>query len=59
MQSIDAEQFIVNLLALCIFPFAAKPMLMALLGLDEQGFTAFIDRRRQELAPFFVRAVRP
>ena len=59
MQPIDAEQFIVNLLALCIFPFAAKPMLMALLGLDEQGFTAFIDRRRQELAPFFVRAVRP
>lgn len=59
MQPIDAEQFIVNLLALCIFPFAAKPMLTALLGLDEEGFTAFIDRRRQELAPFFVRAVRP
>jgi hypothetical protein len=34
-------------------------MLMALLGLDEEGFTAFIDRRRRELAPFFVRAVRP
>jgi AcrR family transcriptional regulator len=59
MQPIDAEQFIVNLLALCIFPFAAKPMLMALLGLDEKGFTAFIERRRMELAPFFVRAVRP
>ena len=59
MQPIDAEQFVVNLLALCIFPFAAKPMLTALLGLDEEGFTAFIGRRRQELAPFFVRALRP
>ena len=59
MRAIDAEQFVVNLLALCIFPFAAKPMLTALLGLDEQGFAAFIGRRRQELAPFFVRALRP
>lgn len=59
MQPIDAEQFIVNLLALCIFPFAAKPMLHALLGLDEAGFTAFIDRRRAELAPFFLRALAP
>ena len=59
MQPIDPEQFIVNLLALCIFPFAAKPMLNALLGLDEAGFTAFIDRRRAELAPFFLRALAP
>ncbi|HEX5217920.1 MAG TPA: TetR/AcrR family transcriptional regulator [Vicinamibacterales bacterium] len=59
MQPIDAEQFIVNLLALCIFPFAAKPMLNALLGLDEAGFIAFIDRRRAELAPFFLRALAP
>ncbi|HVG56458.1 MAG TPA: TetR/AcrR family transcriptional regulator [Vicinamibacterales bacterium] len=59
MQPIAAEQFVVNLLALCIFPFAARPMLMALLGLDEAGFAAFIDRRRAELAPFFLRALEP
>lgn len=59
MQPIDAEQFVVNLLSLCIFPFAARPMLMALLGFDDEGFMAFIGRRRQTLAPFFVRALRP
>lgn len=59
MHPIEPEQFAVNLLALCIFPFAAKPMLMALLGLDDAGFAAFIDRRRQELAPFFLRALLP
>jgi TetR/AcrR family transcriptional regulator len=59
MHPIEPEQFAVNLLALCIFPFAAKPMLMALLGLDDAGFAAFIDRRRQELAPFFLRALQP
>jgi len=59
MHPIEPEQFAVNLVALCIFPFAAKPMLMALLGLDDAGFAAFIDRRRQELAPFFLRALLP
>ena len=59
MRAIEPEQFVVNLLALCIFPFAAKPLLMAMLALDDAGFAAFIDRRRQELAPFFLRALQP
>jgi hypothetical protein len=32
---------------------------MTLLGLDQTGFDQFIDRRRKELAPFFLRALRP
>ena len=59
MRAITPDQFVVNLLALCIFPFAARPMLMALLGIDHQGFERFIDRRRRELLPFFLRALRP
>lgn len=59
MQPISPEQFTVNLLALCVFPFAARPMVMALAGLDEAGFRTFIARRRKELAPFFLRALRP
>lgn len=59
MHPIEPEQFAINLLALCIFPFAARPMVMALLGFDAAGFAAFIDRRRQELAPFFLRALQP
>jgi len=59
MHPIEPEQFLFNLLALCVFPFAARPMLMALLRLDQAGFVRFIDRRRTELAPFFLRALRP
>src|SRR5262245_55906159 len=43
------EQFLVNLLSLCVFPFAARPMLMVLLGLDEREFDLFIKKRRDEL----------
>jgi AcrR family transcriptional regulator len=56
---IDPEQFGVNLLALAIFPFAARPLLETMLGLDEEGYEAFLDARRRELAGFFLRGLRP
>ncbi|HEX2339398.1 MAG TPA: helix-turn-helix domain-containing protein [Vicinamibacterales bacterium] len=59
MRAITPDQFVVNLLALCVFPFAARPMLMALLGVDREGFERFIGRRRTELIPFFLKALRP
>jgi len=59
MHPIAPEQFAINLLSLCVFPFAARPMVMALIGIDQAGFEQFINRRRKELAPFFMRALRP
>jgi TetR/AcrR family transcriptional regulator len=59
MVPIAPEQFVVNLISLCIFPFAARPMLLVLLGVDQAGFTRFIEERRRQLVPFFLRALRP
>ncbi len=59
MRPIAPQTFMVNLMALCIFPFAARPMLMAMLGFDEEGFARFIARRRRELPAFFLGALRP
>jgi TetR/AcrR family transcriptional regulator len=58
LRPIEPEQFIVNLLSLCVFPFAARPMIMVLLGLDGQGFDTFIKQRRHQLAHFIVRGLR-
>ena len=57
LHPIAPEQFLVNLLSLCVFPFAARPMLMVLLGLDPQQFDRFIEERRDQLADFFLRAL--
>lgn len=59
LRAVRPEEFVVNLLALCIFPFAAKPLLMAAMGLPTPGFDAFIERRRTELPRFFLNALRP
>ena len=59
MRPIAPEQFVVNLMALCIFPFAARPMIAAMLGMDQRAFEQFIARRRQDLPAFFLGALRP
>ena len=59
IRPIAAEQFLVNLLSLCIFPFAAQPMFAALLGLDADRFPRFIRDRKRQLPEFFMKALRP
>jgi TetR/AcrR family transcriptional regulator len=59
MRPITAREFVVNLVSLCIFPFAARPMLSMMLGLDETTFPTFIEERQRTLAAFYKNALRP
>ncbi len=59
MRPIAPQQFIVNLVSLCIFPFAARPMLRIVLGLDDTQFAQFIEERKTHLPAFFRNALRP
>ncbi|MDX1566212.1 MAG: TetR family transcriptional regulator [Longimicrobiales bacterium] len=59
VRPLEPEQFLVNLVSLCIFPFAARPMLEAVLGLGPNEFEAFIEERRQSLPDFFLGALAP
>ena len=55
----DPEHFVVNLFSLCIFPFAARPMLGIVLGMDDERFAAFLAHREREVTEFFLHALRP
>jgi TetR/AcrR family transcriptional regulator len=59
IRPIAAEHFVVNLFALCIFPLAARPLLRIVLGLDAEGWASFVATREQEVADFFLAALRP
>jgi len=54
-----ADQFLVNLASLCVFPFAARPMLTHLLGIDQPGWERFLDVRRAELPQQILNTLRP
>ena len=59
MRPIAPEQFAINLVSLCIFPFAARPMLHIAFGMDDEAFARFIEQRKTELPAFFRNALRP
>jgi TetR/AcrR family transcriptional regulator len=59
MRPIAPQQFAVNLISLCIFPFAARPMLEIVFGMDDAAFAQFIERRKVELPAFVRNALRP
>lgn len=56
---ISAEQFIVNLLSLCIFPFIACPLIQTMFDMDDDAFDSFIEERRTQIPSFFLSALRP
>jgi AcrR family transcriptional regulator len=59
IRPISAEQFVVNLMGLLIFPFAIRPALAELLSLDATRWPAFLDERRRILPDFFMAGLRP
>ncbi|HYH83421.1 MAG TPA: helix-turn-helix domain-containing protein [Longimicrobium sp.] len=59
VRPIAPEQFVINLLSLCIFPFLARPLWTVALGWEAARFDTFIDERTESLTGFFLDALRP
>ncbi|MEP7110148.1 MAG: TetR/AcrR family transcriptional regulator [Ferruginibacter sp.] len=58
IKKISAEQLLINIQSLCIFPFVAKPMLKKVLQMNEKNFQVMIQGRKKELAMFIINAIR-
>lgn len=58
LHPITPDQLIADVVSLCIFPFAARPMFRIILRGDE-GYRAFLEERRASLADFILRGLRP
>ena len=59
MRAMNVQQLLVNVMALSVFPFVARPMLAAAFGLDDPAFQRFLDERREDLPRFILNALRP
>lgn len=56
----EPKQFMVNLLALCIFPFAARPMIQGFIFKnDAKAYEEFLEKRKTEVADFIINAITP
>jgi TetR/AcrR family transcriptional regulator len=59
MRAISAEQFVVNMMGLLIFPFALRPALSVMLNLDPSSWAAFIEERARLLPDLILAGLRP
>ena len=59
MRPISAQQLLVNVMSLVVFPFVARPILDAVLSGEGHSFDAFLDERSRELPGFILSALRP
>jgi TetR/AcrR family transcriptional regulator len=57
---IDPYQLLVNMLGLCIFPFAAQPMIQGFIFKnDAKAYGKFLENRKKEVAEFIIKAIKP
>jgi len=59
IQPIAPQAFVLNLVSMIVYPFAARPLVMAIMGLDDAAFDAMMVRRKAELPAFYLAALRP
>ena len=59
IRAISAEQFVVNLMGLLVFPFALRPALSILVGIEPSGWPAFMEERKRVVPEFILAGLRP
>jgi len=57
--NIDAEQLIINMLSMCIFPIIGKPIIKGILfENDEKKYLEFIEKRKKEIPKFVINSIK-
>lgn len=52
------DQLFINILALNIFPFVAKPLVKAFVKTDNQGFKKLMEQRKTEVSEFIIHSIK-
>lgn len=59
IKDFNPKQVIMNIIGLCVFPFIGRPMLQAILGIDNAEFQQIMQERKNLVADFVKSALRP
>jgi AcrR family transcriptional regulator len=58
IRKISAQQLLINIQSLSIFPFVAKPMIRKVMQMTEKQYQEMIQARRKEVAQFIINAIK-
>ncbi|WP_142786117.1 TetR/AcrR family transcriptional regulator [Changchengzhania lutea] len=58
IKPISAEQLFINILALNVFPFVAKPLIMAFTNVNDKTYKQLMENRKTEVADFIINSIK-
>lgn len=58
IKPIEPLNLLVNTVALCVFPFLARPMMQMISGANDAQFKAFIEERKKSVPQFVIDSIR-
>ena len=58
IKTITAEQLLINIQSLSIFPFIAKPLLKKVMQMSEKKYQEMLQLRKKEVAMFIITAIK-
>jgi AcrR family transcriptional regulator len=56
---IDPRHLMMNIMALCVFPFVARPMLQRMMDISDMEYEKMLEERKQVVSQFILNAVMP
>ncbi len=54
----DPYQLVLNILALCVFPFVARPVIQGIFQLDDKVFDDMIEERKHEVPEWIINSLK-
>lgn len=58
IRPIEAEQLLINIISLNLFPFIGEPLLMALINTDKATYKKILQDRKTQTANFIINAIK-
>lgn len=58
IKKIQPVDLLINIISLCVFPFAARPMFQFVTGMDNTGFYALMEKRKKDVAALLIESIR-
>lgn len=57
IKPIAVQDFMINLVSLCVFPIMAKPMFQHVFSIEDQDFMKFLETRKNTIPDFIMSAI--
>ena len=57
IRPIKAEHLMVNIIAMCIFPFVARPIVQNIFNMNNDEYQAYLESRQTEIVDFVLKSI--